>query len=470
MTASDVIGRFPLCRDLAARTLRVGEGEYTLIYFENLCDRRFIHEYILFPLTTAAPSTLPEQAITCGALSYPADEDEAVKLLLTGEALVVGEGRAISVKVQSELSRAVGEPETETVIRGPREGFTERAGNNAALLRRRIRSPHLKYEVLTLGRTGATMTVLMYLDDRVNRPALASLRRRLAEIDADAVLDSGQLELWLEGRLCPLFSTVGNSERPDKVAAKLLEGRVAIIVDGTPVVLTVPYLFIESLQSTEDYGKSLLYATFIRTLRLAALGLSVLLPALFLALLLYHPEAIPASLLKTVAEARESVPFSPFVELLVVLLAFEMIREVAIRMPRSVGSAVSLVAALILGDSAISAGITSAPVIIVVAFTAIGSFLVPPYMNTVILLRLLFLVAARLAGLYGIAMLSSGVLIALCATESFTVPYLSPLAPFAPSALTDVLTVLPPWQMRRLPGELVGAVRRRNRTKREEMP
>lgn len=466
MTAAQIVAHFPGCADLSVRTLQTCGRKASLLYFENICDRRFLHEYILRPLLLATdPETNPEDVITCGALSYHTEVQSVVQVLLTGEAVVISGERVISVKVQSELARGVSEPETETVIRGPREGFTERAGNNAALLRRRIRSPHLKYEVITLGKKTAAMAVLMYLDDVVNRKALALLRQRLDVMDTDAVIDSGELELWLEQSLCPLFPTVGNSERPDKVAAKILEGRIALIVDGTPVVLTLPYLFVESLQSTEDYGKSMLYAGFVRCLRFASLLLAVYLPSVFLALFLYHPNAIPEKLYQKILETRQSVPFSLFVELLLTLFAFEMIREVAIRMPRTVGSAVGLVAALILGDSAISAGITSAPVIIVVAFTAIGNFLVPPYMNTAILLRIGFLVAARFAGLFGVGMASVGMLIHLCAKSSFGVPYFSPFAPISVSGLLDFLIVAPPWGMKKIPPSLTGLNRTRNQWK-----
>ncbi len=464
MTAAQILAHFPNCADLSMRTLLAGGREIHLIYFENICDRRFIHEYILIPLITATdPETPPEHLITCGAISYHTDEQSVVTTLLTGEAVVITGERVISVKVQSELARGVSEPETETVIRGPREGFTERAGNNAALIRRRIRSPHLKYELLTLGARTGTMVILMYLDDVVNRSALAILRERLARMETDAIIDSGELELWLEESVSPLFPSIGNSERPDKVAAKLLEGRVALIVDGTPVVLTLPYLFVESLQSTEDYSKSALYATFVRCLRFASLLLAIYLPAVFLALFLYHPGAIPQLLFQKIAETRASVPFSLFTELLLTLFAFEMVREVAIRMPRTVGSAVGLVAALILGDSAINAGITSAPVIIIVAFTAIGNFIVPPYMNTAILLRILFLVAARVGGLLGVGMLTVGILIRLCAKSSFGVPYFSPFAPISASGLLDFLLVAPPWGMKKLPPSITGLNRTRNR-------
>ncbi len=466
MDAQSIIARFAGCGDFALRRLAREDGA-VLMYLENLCERRFLHEYILTPLL-AQPNASPEDVITCGEIAFPADEQSAVKAILTGEALILAGTRAITVKVQSELARSVSEPETETVIRGPREGFTERAGNNAALLRRRIRSDHLHYESFTVGEKSGTQVILMYLDDLVNRRALALLRERLAVIETDALLDSGQLELWLEETAFPMFPAIGNSERPDKVAAKLLEGRIALIVDGTPVVLTLPYLFVESLQSTEDYSKSLPFATFLRLLRLGALLLSFLLPALYLSFFLFHSAALPQTLYEKLLSSREAVPFSPFVELLVTLLAFELVREVAIRMPKSVGSAVGLVAALILGDSAISAGITSAPALIVVAVTALASFLVPPYMNTVILLRLGFLLLARLCGLFGVTMGLTFLLLHLCAKTSFGVPYFSPFAPLSLPGLGDFLLVLPPWGMKKLPTSLTAL--NRNRRKRKDPP
>ena len=240
---------------------------------------------------------------------------------------------------------------------------------------------------------------------------------------------------------------------------------VAIVADGSPVVLTAPYLFCEAFQVTEDYTKSPWYATFIRLLRFVSYAVALYLPALFVALFVRHKDILPEYLISSVSEAREKLPFSLFWEVLVIFLIFEAVREVGLRMPKAVGSAVGLVGSLILGDSAIKAGITSAPVLIVVALAAVCNFMIPPYMNANILYRFFMIVISGALGLFGFFAAVAFAAIRLCAKTSFGVPYLTPFAPIDPAGLKDFIYMAPLWKMKRLPISIVGREIRRAKGK-----
>lgn len=361
---------------------------------------------------------------------------------------------AYGCMARNDPGRSVSEPEGEIVVRGPREGFIEKAEDNMALLRKRLRTPDMKVLNLQVGSCSETNVRIVYVEGVADINLVNDIKARIESMKLETVMDSGYIEQFLTKGTPRLFTEVGNSEKPDKVAAKLAEGRVAIICDGSPVVLTVPYLFIESLQSAEDYLKTPYYATFIRCVRFISLLISLYLPAFYIAVMEHHKNAVPYVLYSQMMDARKDVPFSLFGELVVILLIFELIREVGVRMPSSVGSAVSIVGGLILGDAAISAGISSAPVIMVASLTAIGTFILPPYMNSTVLERFLNIILARLFGIVGISISLTFTLVHLCGKTSFGVPYMFPFVPLDIHGMNDSLFMNP-----------VKALKRRNRRK-----
>jgi spore germination protein KA len=324
------------------------------------------------------------------------------------------------------------------------------------LLRRRIKSTRLKSEKLTVGSLTKTDVIIMYISDLVNREALGILKRRLADIRADAAIDSGSVETYIHDGKYPLYPTVGNSERPDKVAAKLLEGRIAVIVDGSPVVLTVPYLFCEGFQVSEDYSKSTFFATFVRTLRFAAVLLGAFLPGLFLALTTHHTGYLPREMAEFMAKTREDMTVSLTWEIISAFIIFEVLREVGLRMPKAVGSAVGVVGSLILGESAVSAGIISPFVLIIVAFSAVCNFICAPYMNPNAVFRFALIIAGGAFGIFGFFAVCAFSFITGCAKTSFGVPYLSPFAPVSAEGLRDFLYMSPIWKMRKVPPSVSG--------------
>lgn len=466
---------FSDCSDFAVRELRFGKTEIYIAYFVGFSSRDYINEYVIEPISRAWATK--ESGITISSLITNVkiqkliDFSSAKEAVLAGNAVVFGDIRedalGIEVFTKNDTGRSINEPDTENVIRGPHEGFTESGENNAVLLRRRIHSERLKRKSVSVGELTKTDVSILYMEGIATESLVAEVSQRISSIATDAVLDSGYIEMFIQDGYLPFYPTVGNSERPDKVAAKLLEGRVAIIADGSPVVLTVPYLFCEALQVSEDYTKSPWYATFIRLLRFFAYLTALYLPALFVALFVRHENVIPDYLLSSVRQARENMPFSLFWEVLVIFLIFEAVREVGLRMPKAIGSAIGLVGPLLLGDSAIKAGITSAPILIVVALAAVCNFMIPPYMNTNVLYRFLMIVVSGALGFFGFFAAIAASLVMLCAKTSFGTPYLSPFAPLDIQGLSDFILTFPIWAMKRAPIAITRKMIERTKGKRK---
>ena len=318
-------------------------------------------------------------------------------------------------------------------------------------------------EKISLGTLSKTEVIIMYISHLVNKRALATLKKRLADIDAIALTDSGAVEMYIQDGVHALYPTVGNSERPDKVAAKILEGRIAVIVDGSPVVLTVPYLFCEGFQVSEDYAKSPCFATFVRSLRFAAVMLGVVLPGLFLALAEHHMAFLPREMADFLAETRKDMTVSLTWEIITAFLIFEILREVGLRMPKAVGSAVGVVGSLILGESAVSAGIISPFVLIIVAFSAVCNFVCAPYMNPNAVFRFALILSGGVFGIFGFFAALAYALVQGAAKSSFGVPYFSPFAPLSAEGLRDFLYMSPIWRMKKVPPAVSGKNAERTR-------
>ncbi|MBQ9747088.1 MAG: spore germination protein [Clostridia bacterium] len=451
--------------DFCVRELAFGGENFFILYIIGHGSKDLINRFVIEPLSAAylrGGSGFPlGDIITGGGFSFAVDFEAAKNAVLEGNALIVFPDMPPNVfgyicAVKNDEGRANTEPETENVVRGPHDGFNESAAGNAVLLRRRIKSERLKSEKLTLGTLTKTEVILMYISDLVNREALAILKRRLADIKADALIDSGSVEMYIQDGRHALYPTVGNSERPDKVAAKILEGRIAVIVDGSPVVLTVPYLFCEGFQVSEDYAKSPFFATFVRSLRFAAVMLGIFLPGLFLALVEHHMDFLPREMAEFMAETRKDMTVSLTWEIITAFLIFEILREVGLRMPKAVGSAVGVVGSLILGESAVSAGIISPFVLIIVAFSAVCNFICAPYMNPNAVFRLALILAGGFFGLFGFFAAVAASLLLGAGKSSFGVPYFSPFAPLSAEGLRDFLYMSPIWRMKKVPPAVSG--------------
>ncbi|MED1796512.1 spore germination protein [Brevibacillus nitrificans] len=470
--------------DVVVREIRyekTGAVVTAIVYIDGLSDAAAINCYIYDVLNhsikTAFTEEREEEICTTvlakellfgmGAIRTVSEMASLYKYLLAGEAVILMEGDALAyhADVREWNGRAVTESTTQTVVRGPRESFTETLRTNTSLVRRKIKDPRLWLETISLGRLTQTDVTIMYINGIAKPSVIEEVRSRIRAIDIDSVLDSSFIEELIEDGKFSLFPTVYNSELPDSVAAQLLEGKVGILVDGTPNVLLVPTQFISFFQSPEDYYQRPVYASMLRLLRFGSFFISLLLPSLYIAITTFHREMLPTSLLISVAAQREGVPFPAFVEALVMEITFEILREAGLRMPRAIGQAVSVVGTLVIGQAAVEAGIVSAAMVIVVSVTAISTFTLPAYSMSipVRILRFVFMAVSASFGLFGIFMGLFVLLLHLCSLQSFGEPYMSPLSPYRSTFMEDSLIRLPKWMSFKRPDTAVGSGERRYR-------
>ncbi len=378
--------------------------------------------------------------------------------LLSGKTILLLEScdKYLSIKSFSVEGRSVEEPTTQSIIRGPKEGFIEKVDTNIALIRKRIRNKALRVENLLSGSTTNTKIALIYIDGIARKDIVDEIRNRIEKIKIDGILDSGYIEELIKDDRYSIFPEFLNSERPDTITSELLEGKVAILVDGTSYVLAAPALFVEFLQASEDYYHHFIVSSIVRIIRYAALFLTLFVPAGYVALITFHQEMIPTPLLISIAAQREGVPFPAFVEAMLMEGVFEILREAGVRMPRVIGPAISIVGALVLGQAAVEAGIISAVMVIIVSITAISSFAIPNYSmsNAIRMIRFAFLILAGIFGLYGIFMGFIALLLHLCKLKSIGVPYMTPVAPKAKYATKDTIIRYPLWKNRTRPAEI----------------
>ena len=375
--------------------------------------------------------------------------DECVNSILSGGTLIFldGDTTALSLSLQKFEKRSVEESDSEAVTRGSREAFTEVLVSNVSLIRRRIKDSCLVFEKTIMGRQTKTDVVMCYIKGLANQEIIDEVRKRLNNVTTEAILESGYIEEYITDSPFSIFPLAFNTERPDTVSGKLLEGRIAIICDGTPVVLTVPCLFVDYLQFGEDYNNRFIFSTIIRPIRLIAFIISTMAPAYYIAFLCFHPGIIPFKLLVTVVNSMEGVPLSPLIEMLILTVLFEVIKESGLRMSRGFGQSLSIVGGLIVGQAAVQAGIFSSPGVVTIAATSISAFIISKLDATVLIIRVSCMLAATFLGILGIVLCSTIFLAHTCALKSFGVPYLSPIVPLDKKGMKDTFIRMPFWAM-----------------------
>lgn len=459
--------------DILTREIIVGninKVKIGVIYTDGLVNQQNIQEFILKTLMLDSINIhidkkphnkneffqiIKDSVITSSDLTEVVDFRKLLNKLLSGYAIVLIDGFSTGLAVDSKgwENRGVTEPSSETVVRGPKEAFNENIRINTSLIRRKIKDPNLWIESKRIGRRTETDIAIVYIKGVANDKVVKEVHERLDRIDIDGILESAYIEELIEDNVYTPFPTMLNSERPDVVAALLLEGRIAILVDGSPFVLVVPALFINFFQANEDYYTRFHVSSLLRTLRFLAFFLALLTPSLYIAVTSFHQEMIPTTLLISIAAQREGIPFPAFIEALIMEITFEILREAGVRLPRAVGSAVSIVGALVLGEAAVKASIVSPVMVIVVSITAISSFVFPSY-NIAIsirMLRFLFMILGSTFGLYGISLGLIAMNLHLCSLRSFGIPYLSPLGPFIKRDQKDVVFRAPRHELNTRP-------------------
>lgn len=359
-------------------------------------------------------------------------ESEIVENILKGAVVIFTNlsNKILSVDIQKYNTRAPSEPPTSPVIQGPREGFTEDIVTNITLLRRHFYSADLVLRELSVGKVTKTKIVVAYLDGITDKKIVKDIIKRLKKIDIDGVVDSYYLVSFLSSKPDSLFKQVGNTEKPDIVCAKMLEGRVAIIVNNSPIVLTVPFVVLEDLQGANDYYTNYIYATLIRIVRVIGVVLAIFGPGIYIAIQLFHYNVMPLKYIITIADATQQIPFTPFIEIAFILLLFQILYEVSLRLPSYLGLATSIVGALILGDTGVKAGLISPPAVIVVAIAKIALYTVPEQGSQISVLQFVILLLGASVGFLGVIGGAIYIIAYMTTIENYSAPYLAPFAPF----------------------------------------
>ncbi|MEK4348069.1 spore germination protein [Paenibacillus sp. FSL P4-0184] len=455
--------------DLKIRQVKIG-GESPVqaaaIHLNGLVNKETVDEFVIGSLLGITDEMLKEsisatndlkefvlnRALEIGQAQLQEEWNEVLLAILSGKTVILIEGydSAIVCETEGGEARSVSEPSTQLVVRGPKDSFVESVATNISLIRRRIKSSKLRLEHFKIGKVTHTDVALMYIKDNADERLVEEVRNRLQQINVDAIMESGYIEELIQDKTFTPFPTINNSERPDVAATNLLEGRVVIIIDGTPFVLILPAVFTLFFQSASDYAQRFDITILMRLVRYISFIVLILGPSVYIALTTYHYEMIPTTLLINLLSQRENVPFPAFVEAILMEGAFEIIREAGVRMPRAVGQTVSVVGALILGQAVVEAGIITPVMVIVVALTGIASFAIPAYNMAIAgrIIRFGFLMLAGMFGFYGITLGLILLVAHMNSLRSFGVPYLSPIVPLSSHGQKDAFFRLPLWALR----------------------
>ncbi|GGD60272.1 spore germination protein [Paenibacillus nasutitermitis] len=430
------------------------------VFIETLVDKNKIERELLHFLSDESLNSEWESSehfintlqsrIPFSSISVSTDYKRCVQSLLNGSCLLIisNTSQVLLLDMSKMIHREISEPLIESTIRGPQEGFSENIAINLSLLRKRIKSIHFRIEQFVIGTETETKVILLFLENLAPSEVVVEFRKRIGLIQIDSILDSAYVEEWIQDKKTSPFSTLLNTERPDIVASHLLEGKVGVLVDGSPNALIGPVTFFQFFIAPEDYYQRADIATLLRWLRMLSFMLSIFVPALYIAVVTYHHELLPHSLLINISAQREGVPFPAFIEALIMMVTFEVLREAGLRMPRIAGQAISIVGALVLGQAAVTAGLVSAAMVIVVAVTAISNFVAPNYSFGITqrIIQFLYMVLAGFMGLFGILCGVLFTVVHLASIKSFGVPYLSPIAPTIVTDWKDILVRVPrPW-------------------------
>lgn len=462
--------------DLTVREFSNDEQiKIAIMYFDTLADTQFIEETIVKECVDhlqGNEATVNDQNIRELFISHVKifSIKEAIEKLLSGNSVIFVENIEAGFIAETEGGerRAVSEPANTEVVRGPHEAFNESLNTNIGLLRKRINNDKFRVEIITIGKETNTSVAIVYIDEIAKKELVSEIKERLGDIEIDAVLESYYLQEFLEDDhgYTP-FPTIFDSELPDQIAGGLLEGRIAILTEGTPIALLAPVTMNLFLSSNEDYYQRYDIATFLRILRIITFLISIALPAFYIILQTYHQEMIPTALLITFAGQREGVPFSVAVEVLLMELVFEILREAGLRLPKSIGSAVSIVGGLVLGQAAVEAGFVGAGTVIVVALTAISSFCTPSYSLAIAarLIRFVLIFLGAILGGFGFMLGLIFLFVHLNTLRSLGVPYLAPFSPFHKQDISDTLIRTQLKNKKFRPEEVVGKNKQKDSNK-----
>lgn len=419
--------------DFKKRTISSISGDIHLLFIDNLCDSKFISEYLVAPLVnmnkkTIDSNVIKEKVLYGNSIGPVKSKEDAIIHILSGDVVIIFENmeNVIFCEAKGFSKRGIQIPITEAVLKGPKEGFNESIMDNISLIRRRIKSPDLKVEFFVIGKDTHTTTALIYMEGKAPENLISTLKSTIKNIDANFILDSNYIEEKLKPKRTA-FDTIDYTEKADVASSKILQGRAAVLVDGTPFCITAPYFFIENFQVPDDYYLNQIYANIIRIIRFIAFGISALLPGIYVALTTYHFSLIPIEFIFRLATSRAYVPFPTIVEVIIMIFFFQLLREAGIRLPQPIGQSMSIVGALILGQSAVSAGLTSQSTVIIIALASICSFLIPKLYGGLLVWCVIILLMSSLIGIVGFFMGLFMMCSHLASLDSCGYPFILPL-------------------------------------------
>lgn len=461
---------FQNCGDIVKRRFFVGEKKEIavyMVYTDNIVNGSAIEESILTNIMNRCRidgkkegmlKRLNEEVIAIGEMTEVKTFQEIFDAVLLGDTILLMDGNDIALQASTKgfPSRGVSEAKTEVVVQGPKDAFTEIGATNIVLIRRRIRDTKLKVKRTKVGKRSKTDVAILYMEDIVRKEILQKVENRINQIDIDVILDSGYIDQLLENKWLSPFPQLQMTERPDKASSALLEGRVVIVIDNTPFVVMAPATLNVFFQAAEDYYDRWEIMSFIRLIRYCAGFLAVALPGLYIALTVFHPSMIPTNLALKIAETRQNIPFPAVGEILIMELAFELLREAGIRLPSPVSSTIGIVGGIIIGQAAVEAGIVSPSVVIVSALTGICTFVIPniALVSGLRLTKYIVLLFSSLLGLYGFWLALILMLIHMASLKSFHIPFLYPFCSASINDyndLEDSIFRLPLWFMKKRP-------------------
>jgi spore germination protein KA len=440
--------------DIIIREIVCGNKNLNAIFLTSVIDEDFFINGILSPILDYGALLTEKGNLNDVSLDIlinkalrimdivEVDTDEKIKQSLSSYKVLLfieDEEKALAINIVDYPRRNPNEPPTSAVMKGPREGFVEDYRYNIAMLRRRFSADALSIDHLKIGRYSQTDIAIAYIKEIASDKLVKKIKKKLEKIDIDGIVDSYYIINFLQEKKRTIFKQIGNYEKPDIIASKILEGRVAIIVNNTPIVLTVPFIFLEDLQNSNDYYRSSYFSTYVRAIRLMGILIGVILPGLYVTMRLYHYSVMPINFLMTIGNSSETIPFTPFIEIVFILILFEILYEVSLRLPRYLGMATSIVGALILGETGVSAGLISSPAVMIIALSVISVYTVPDQVDQLSLLRAAFLIIGPALGMF--AIIASGVFIIayMNTINSYYSAYLAPFSPYIKNDMKDTI-------------------------------
>lgn len=440
---------FTDCSDFLLRECIVGGRKCIVCVLDGMINSLQLSQMIMRPIlsykfdndaTYSVYETIKQRVVSSLEMNEAENFEDAYFFLFSGFAVVFVDGmqKCLVMGIQGFEKRKTGEPSNEPNIKGAKECFTETLNDNKAMLHRRIKSPSLKIKQFKIGNQIKTSVAVCYLESAVDMRLVADVESRILSAPIDEVCDYGEIAAFLDSGIKSYFTAVGNTERPDTLCSKLSEGRVAVLVDGSPYAMYVPYLFTDSFSTVDDYNNRPFYATFNRLLKYFSFVISVILPGFYVAVGTYHQELLPPSLMYTVAAAEASTPFSLMQEAVMVLILYEIMREAGLRLPKAIGHAVSIIGALVIGDAVVNAGLVGTPMLVVVAVTAIASYVIYPLYESISVLRIIFILLGGFTGIYGVMLGVCTLCVNITSLNPYGVPYSSPISPLSKKNAADV--------------------------------